>query len=96
MPNQPLSKLVIQDWPGRISAVSPHAVGTGALVQNNLVSTIPGQLKVRKGMRPVTWTNTMDTSTFDILSAHRYRRPAENWVIYLDSNGAVIAGRDPA
>jgi len=96
MAEQPMSAAVINDWPGRISAVSPHEIGTGAQDQENLTSTVPGQVKCRKGMRPANFENTIGDGGENIISIWRYRRPGENWVIYLDTDGQVIAGKGPS
>lgn len=52
------SKIRIKKWLGQMSNADPHDLPPGAAqVQENLVSTTPGQLEPRLGCRVVTFEN---------------------------------------
>lgn len=80
---------------GRASAVNPHVAPIVA--QDNITNVRPGQLTVRGGMRAVTFSSPQGSATaYQILGMFAYTHPLADWVIYLDSNGDLQAGRAPA
>ena len=77
-------------WAGRITNASPYALPPGALaVQDNLQSTVPGELTTRGGMRLLTaGEEDLAGMCFSILSCVR---GGQSVVISLASDGTVVA-----
>lgn len=79
---------------GLASAVNPHVAPIVA--QDNITNVRPGQLTVRGGMRAVTFGSPQGSaSSNQVLAMFTYTNPLADWVIYLDSAGALQAGRSP-
>lgn len=52
------SKIRVEKWLGQMSNADPHDLPPGAAqIQENVVSTTPGQLETRLGWRAVTFEN---------------------------------------
>lgn len=80
---------------GRASAVNPHVAPLVA--QDNVTNVRPGQLTGRGGMRAVTFASAQGSaSAYQVLGMFAFEGKLAPWVIYLDSSGAVQAGRSPA
>lgn len=80
---------------GQASAVNPHVAPIVA--QDNITNVRPGQLTVRGGMRAVTFEDAQGSATaYQILGMFSFNGKLASWVIYLDSNGGVHAGRAPS
>lgn len=80
---------------GQASAVNPHVAPIVA--QDNLTNVRPGQLTGRGGMRAVVFEDSQGAaSAYQILSMFTFTTPLSDFVIYLDSNGELQAGRSPA
>jgi hypothetical protein len=53
-PNESQAQVVIRDWPGLITAADRKDLPPGAgQIQVNMQSNTPGELRVRRGLRPV-------------------------------------------
>jgi hypothetical protein len=53
-PNEAVAQVVIRDWPGLITAADRKDLPPGAgQIQLNLHSNTPGELRVRRGLRPI-------------------------------------------
>lgn len=81
---------------GRVSNASPHLVPLGAGVeQDNIRCQVPGQLDVRPGVRPVTFSNTTTASTAECQTGYFYNAPIGSSVIYQLSDGTIKFGKSP-
>ena len=80
---------------GQASAVNPHVAPV--LAQDNITNVRPGQLTGRAGMRAVTFEDPLGSATaYQVLGMFTFVGKLANWVVYLDSAGAVHAGRAPS
>jgi hypothetical protein len=88
--------IVIEKWTGLVTNASPYVLPSGAAVtQVNLQLVVPGQLSVRPGLVPVTWSSlTAGTSPVRRV----FRAPCGNTerLIYQDAAGVVYTGSGPA
>jgi hypothetical protein len=94
--DQRVPKLLIQEWSGRASARSPHLNPAGAVVADNVSLAVPGELRCRLGMRHVTFANQTTASSAEVIGMANYRHGLGQYTIYLTTNGALKAGRDPS
>ena len=90
-------------FPGLFTDVDPHD-NPGAQTQENCKSLSPGKLVGRKGCREIWLENATargggavsDITTLpDIIAVTTWRRPDGDYVVFMDENGAVMAGRNP-
>ena len=80
---------------GQASAVNPHVAPI--VVQDNITNVRPGQLTGRGGMRAVTFADAQGSATTEqVLGMFAFAGKLSGWIIYLDSAGAVHAGRAPS
>ena len=80
---------------GQASAVNPHVAPIVA--QDNITNVRPGQLTGRGGMRAVTFEDPLGSATaYQVLGMFCFTTPLADWIIYLDSNGDLQAGRSPS
>lgn len=86
-------KIFIDKWLGRISNKSPHTNPAAGVECNNLSTVVPGELRVRKGMRTVTFSNDQASTTNDVISMTSFNHPVGQMVIYEDSGGNVRIGK---
>lgn len=108
MADKPLLKVEIKDHAGLVSNASPHRIGAGAQVQENISTVTPGQLTVRRGMRPATVLDGGSADTQDaIFAASLLRRDATYFLyettataysasVHAANDGEVRLLRDPA
>ena len=83
--------IVIDKWGGLVTNASPYSIPPGAMVQQvNLQCLVPGQLTVRSGMQPITFTST-DSTTSPIQSAFRYQQGTAEHLVYQDSAGRIYS-----
>jgi hypothetical protein len=93
---QSLPRILINEWPGRESNKSPHLKPTGAQEADNVVVFCPGELRVRPGMRPVTFANAISAVTDEVIVMSRFQHALGEFVLYETSAGAIKIGRDPS
>lgn len=83
--------IVIDKWAGLVTNASPYSIPPGAMVQQvNLQCLVPGQLTVRPGMQPITFTSA-DSTASPILSAFRYQQGTAEHLVYQDSAGRIYS-----
>lgn len=95
MADKPINRVVISDWPGLASGFAPHGIGSGAQVQENATSSIPGRLACRLGMVPLTFFNGSTEDTQNAIYAYGLQRPDRHFVIYFTDSGEWRAGHTP-
>ena len=82
----------LRQWPGLISDADPHDIPEGAAQEvENFSCDVPGKLKVRGGLQPITYSPAI-TAVKDILAMYGWRAIAESRAIYLDTDGDVWDG----
>jgi hypothetical protein len=80
-------------WAGLVTNASPYAIPAGAAVeQTNIVTSTPGQLTSRGGMRPVSFTGAAP----EIRDCYPYVFANIAKLIVLDAAGQVQALTSPA
>jgi hypothetical protein len=80
----------IDQWHGRYSSISPHAVPPGgSRTQDNIESLDAGRLSARKGIQP--HVGPSPPGADDILSLYSYIRPLGNALITVDTSGDIKA-----
>lgn len=80
-------------WAGLVTNASPYAIPPGAAVeQTNLVTSIPGQLTSRGGMRPVAFTATAP----EIRDCYPYVFSNSVRLLVLNPSGEIVAMSTPA
>jgi len=88
-------------WPGLTTDVSPHAAG--ARVSENCRALRVGIMQARGGVREVYCENmtargavvTDITTLPNVIAISTLRRAEGDYLVFLDSNGALMAGRRP-
>lgn len=95
MTDRPTDKAEMQEFPGLVSnrdpADQPHAPVAG----QNMRMHRPGLLTVRKGIKPLAFSNVIADTTNSIIAGFGYHRPDANYFVYEDSAGNVKIGRNP-
>lgn len=82
----------LRQWHGLISDADPHDIPEGAATEaENFSLSVPGKLKVRGGLQPITYSPAI-TAVYDILAMYGWRPTAGSRAVYLDTNGDVYAG----
>ena len=77
----------LSKWGGLLTYVSPYAVPPGGAVsQINLTCSVSGQLTVRDGMQPVSFTETSPTGCLDVAG---YSYGGATKVLAFTSDGAL-------
>lgn len=80
-------------WAGLVTNASPYAIPPGAAVeQTNLVTSTPGQLVSRGGMRPVSFTS----SAPEIRDCYPYVFNNSVRMLVLNPSGQIVALATPA
>lgn len=80
-------------WAGLVTNASPYAIPDGAAVeQTNLVTSTPGQLTSRNGMRPV----SASPSTTDIRDCYPYVFSNSVRLLVLNASGQIVSLSAPA
>lgn len=88
--------IIITKWGGMATNVSPYAIPPGAAVtQVNVQCLVPGQLNVRQGISPVSWTTHSGTSV-PITTIRRFQNGTIETVVYQNASGALFYGRGPS
>jgi hypothetical protein len=84
----------LSKWGGLLTYVSPYAVPAGGAVsQINLTCSIAGQLTVRDGMRPVSFSETSPTGCLDVAG---YSYGGTNKVLAFTSDGHLQVLESPS
>lgn len=82
---------------GIYTNVTPNAIKAGAAQdQKNMRSQIAGQLDVRGGLKPASFTNATTATTQSIIAIYQSPTPIGAVVIYETTDGAVRIGRTPS
>jgi hypothetical protein len=80
-------------WAGLVTNASPYAIPPGAAVeQTNIVTSTPGQLTSRNGMRPVSFNATAP----EIRDCHPYAFSNSVRLLVLNPDGEIVAMTAPA
>lgn len=78
-----------------VSNASPHSVPI--VSQDNVTNLVAGELIVRPGMTPATFEDAQGSASSDtVLHSFCYLHPLANFIVYMDSAGAVHVGRAPS
>lgn len=98
--DKPHRKVDLGDFKGLYSDPSPHKIGAGAQVMDNITLAVPGQLTARRGMRAVTFSGGGSSDTQDALYASTLIRPDYHYCLYVttagvQNDGEVRLGRSP-
>ena len=97
MKSQQNTVTVVGPFQGRVSNVNPHIAPPGSSVsQINIGLFTTGQLDVRRGMNPSSFSNSTTASTNNIVAVTSFNRPEGRYVCYLLSDGTLKAGRNPS
>lgn len=87
--------ITIEKWAGLVTNASPYALPPGAAVtQVNLQVIAPGQLTVRPGLSPVSFTQHTG-STAPVVRTFRYPRETDS-IVYQNSEGKIFVARGPS
>jgi hypothetical protein len=96
MADKPETTARTRTWNGRISNASPHMLPLGAAVdQNNVRCQVEGQLDVRPGLMPITFSNAITAVTDEIIAMYQVPGELTDVVLYETSAGALKMGRTP-
>ena len=88
--------LAVRIFAGLLTSASAFALpGQYAQVQQNMTTTVPGQLTVRKGHAAAIFENAITSTTDEVIAMYTYPRPEATLVVYELSDGLVKAGRNP-
>lgn len=88
---------VFNTFGGLNTNADPHDLGIRfARSQRNMTSMVPGELRVRKGHASVTFQNGIASSSGNVTSMCRFDLPHARYVVFMDSQGAIRAGRNPS
>ena len=80
-------------WAGLVTNASPYAIPAGAAVeQTNLVTSTPGQLASRGGMRPVAFTSAAP----EIRDCYPYVFGNAVRLLALNASGEIVSLSTPA
>lgn len=91
---KPLSVVRIRQFPGLISNRDEHDAPTAAISGLNMRTNVAGKLTVRKGCKPVTYTNEGTLTTNDAIAGIGVRNEVfGDMVVYIDSAGNVEAAK---
>ena len=96
MAQKPLTKVRIDKHAGVNQNSSAHRLVQHMQSQENVTNIVPGQLTVRPGMVPATFSGGGTATTNDIIAMTVFRHPRAKWVVWQDSAGAIYGGSDPA
>lgn len=94
--SQPRGRVRIDQFTGRVSNASPHAIGNGAVEMDNILAAVPGELRVRKGCRVITITNAAATAASDVIAMASISRPEYRAVLYQTASGDIRIAKGPA
>ena len=87
---KPKAVVRIKTWPGLATNRDEHDAPQAAISGLNMRTHVPGKLTVRKGCKPVTYTNVDTATTDDAISAFGVRQEVGgDMVIYFTSGGNV-------
>ena len=64
--------------------------------QDNLQCLQPGMLRVRKGLRPVTFSNAQAATSNNVIAMYRFQGALVDSVLYEDASGALRIGKSPS
>lgn len=83
---------------GQVSNADPADIPAGALAAlDNWQPLIPGRLSGRKGMVPVTYSNTPGaTATADVIAMGVMRMGSQELLVYENDAGELCLGKNPA
>lgn len=88
-----LSRAEFAAYGGVVTGVSQHLVGAAFVDCLNVWTGRLGELGTRWPLAKVTFTDGSTADAYDILSLHGVVARDDNWIIALDSNGTIKAGR---
>lgn len=85
--------IIIENWQGLISNVSPYGIPPGAGVsQINFQCLRPGELTTRNGQTTVTFTTHTGATTAPIAMV-RHQLGTQECVVYQNAAGHIFVGR---
>lgn len=88
--------IVIEKWTGLVTNASPYVMPSGAAVtQVNLQVIVPGQISVRPGFVPVTWSS-LSAGTSPVRRVFRAPCGQSERLIYQDAAGVVFSAAGPS
>ena len=90
---EPLGVKKIDDFKGFVSNRDAHDAPEVAVSGKNMRTHITGVLSVRKGCKPVTYSNADTATTNDAIAAIGVRNEIGDMVIYEDSAGNLVVGK---
>ena len=95
MPENPI--IVADTFPGLFTNITANAIKAGgAQSQINCRSVINGQLDVRGGLKPTSFSNATTATTQSIISIYQSPTPLSPVILYETADGAVRVGRNPS
>lgn len=92
--DEPLKGASITDFPGLASDRNPHVEPAVPVAVLN--ARLGSELKVRKGLLPVAFSNEDTDTAYSIISMFGLHGPEAEIVVYQDSNGSVKIGKNPS
>jgi hypothetical protein len=95
MAEQPLNRVLIKEWPGLMSGIAHHRIGSGARTQDNCASSTPGQLTARRGYVPIDFADGGTEDTADAIYLAGLQRADKCWLVYLTNTGELRTGHSP-
>lgn len=85
---KPPKSVRIKSWPGLVSNRDPHDAPQAPVSGLNMRTHVAGKLTVRKGCKPVTYTNEDTLTSNDCIGAFGIRQEVSgDMVVYLTTNG---------
>lgn len=94
MKDQPMKGISVTDFPGLESDRNPHvSPPTPVSVLNTRLAT---ELGVRKGLKPVTFSNDTSDTAYSIIGMFGLHGPEAEILVYQDSNGSIKIGKNPS
>lgn len=94
---KPRTQVDYRDFRGLVTNVDPQDRPPGSTVsQENITCITPGELRVRKGMRNVSYSgDDALTSGVDVLTVRHAPRPDNEYVLVFTSDGKIKLKHTP-
>lgn len=94
MQDEPLKGISIKDFPGLESDRNPH--NNPAAAVSLLNARVGIELGVRKGLKPITFSNAISATSNSIIAMSAIHGPEGEFVLYEDSAGNLKVGKNPS